>query len=81
MPQTQTLGYQMSTFHITFPAQAPLLQRLFGLRAEVADKLAKRKVYRTTLRELAALSERDLADLGLNRSLIKSIAFEAAYGH
>mgnify|MGYP001800802140 CR=1 FL=1 len=56
-------------------------QRLAALRAELADKAAKRKVYRTTLAELESLSHRDLADLGLNSSMLKSIAFEAAYGN
>lgn len=40
----------------------------------------QRKVYRNTVRELSALTDRDLADLGLSRSMIKSIAHEAAFG-
>lgn len=55
-------------------------QRFAALRAELAEKVAKRKVYRTTLNELRDLSDRDLADLGLSRSMIKGIALEAAYG-
>ncbi len=39
------------------------------------------RVYRTTMSELSALSNRDLADLGIHRSAIKSIALEAAYGN
>jgi uncharacterized protein YjiS (DUF1127 family) len=80
MPTTTRTGIQMTTFHISLPTHAPLLQRMSGLRAELADKLAKRKLYNSTLRELDALSDRDLNDLGLSRSVIKSIAFEAAYG-
>jgi uncharacterized protein YjiS (DUF1127 family) len=38
-------------------------------------------MYYTTLRELQALTNRDLADLGLCRSNIKSIAYEHAYGN
>lgn len=39
------------------------------------------RVYRTTLSELSNLTDRDLADLGIHRSAIKSIAYEAAYGN
>jgi uncharacterized protein YjiS (DUF1127 family) len=40
----------------------------------------RRRVYSQTLSELQALSDRDLADLGLHRSLISAVAKEAAYG-
>lgn len=55
-------------------------QRFSALKVELAEKAAKRKVYRTTLKELSDLSDRDLTDLGLSRSMIKGIALEAAYG-
>ncbi|SDJ93827.1 DUF1127 domain-containing protein [Aliiruegeria lutimaris] len=42
--------------------------------------LQKRKIYRQTYCELSSLSDRALADLGLSRSMIKSLAREAAYG-
>lgn len=38
------------------------------------------QTYRQTIRELSSLSDRGLADLGLNRSMIKALAREAAYG-
>lgn len=41
---------------------------------------AKRKVYNQTYDELTALSNRDLADLGMSRSMIQGVAYEAAYG-
>ena len=41
---------------------------------------AKRRVYNQTLRELQALTNRDLADLGIARSNIRSVAYQAAYG-
>ncbi|MBS1303831.1 DUF1127 domain-containing protein [Loktanella sp. SALINAS62] len=60
---------------------APTLnQRFAGMRAQIAEAAAKRRVYRTTLTELSALSNRELADLGIARSMIKGIAIEAAYG-
>ncbi|MCK0093935.1 DUF1127 domain-containing protein [Yoonia sp. F2084L] len=55
-------------------------QRFAAFRADMADRAAKRKTYRTTLAELEVLSSRDLADLGITRSAIKAIAYEAAYG-
>jgi len=36
--------------------------------------------YRQTVKELSELSDRDLADMGLNRSFIKRMAIEAVYG-
>ncbi|GEK68133.1 MULTISPECIES: DUF1127 domain-containing protein [Paracoccus] len=48
--------------------------------ANVRENMARRAVYRQTLRELGELSNRDLADLGLNRGNIRSVAYEAAWG-
>lgn len=56
-----------------------LAERFSALRARITEAAAQRKVYRTTLSELEALTSRELADLGINRSMIKSIALEAAY--
>lgn len=50
------------------------------LRANFADRVARRRVFRTTVTELNSLSSRELNDLGINPSQIRSIAFEAAYG-
>lgn len=36
---------------------------------------------RKTVRELSALSTRELDDLGINRSMIRSVAIEAAYNN
>ena len=41
-------------------------QRFEAFRVDMADRAAKRKVYRTTLAELEVLSTRDLADLALH---------------
>ena len=54
--------------------------RSTGLIARMVEAMAARKVYRTTLTELQALDNRDLADLGISRSMIRAIAHEAAYG-
>lgn len=56
-----------------------LLQRLTMVLEDIQARWSRYSVYRTTLTELQELTDRDLADLGINRSLIKSIAHEAAY--
>jgi uncharacterized protein YjiS (DUF1127 family) len=58
---------------------ASLGERITGLKASLADRYAKYKVYRATMAELAALSDRDLSDLGISRGMINAIATEAAY--
>ena len=54
-------------------------QRLAAIRQDLSDRLARRRLYRRTVSELAALSDRDLADLGLHRASIEEVAYEAAY--
>lgn len=56
-----------------------LLQRLTMVLEDIQARWSRYSVYRTTLTELQELTDRDLADLGINRSMIKSIAYEAAY--
>ncbi len=57
-----------------------LVERFNTFRAELADRSAKLSVYRQTVSELAAMSDRDLADIGIARGMIEAIALEAAYG-
>ena len=45
----------------------------------VVQGFAQYNVYRVTLSELQNLSDRELADLGIHRSQIRSIAYNAAY--
>ena len=59
---------------------APLTEAPPAEALDPSPAMAARKVYRTTLTELQALDNRDLADLGISRSMIRSIAHEAAYG-
>ncbi len=61
-------------------AQPGLLTRLRGLWTALNDARGRRRVYLETQRELNALSNRDLDDLGISRSMISRIAYEAAYG-
>jgi len=59
--------------------QTSFADRVRALFANTLDNAARRKVYRTTVTELNNLSGRELADLGIHRSEIKRIAYEAAY--
>lgn len=56
-----------------------LSDRLAGFFEAFKARRARNAIFRTTLRELNQLSERELADLGLHRSQIKQVAKEAAY--
>ncbi|MBP7003069.1 DUF1127 domain-containing protein [Amaricoccus sp.] len=51
-----------------------------GFLARVRKGLADYRLYRATLDELIQLSDRDLADLGINRGNLREIAREAVYG-
>ena len=57
-----------------------LVDRLAEIRKDLADAWRAYSVYRQTLAELQALSPRELNDLGLNPTMLRSIALEAAYG-
>ena len=46
--------------------------------SRLTGALARHSLYRQTVRELSALGDRELADLGLNRSAIHSVAWKAA---
>lgn len=53
---------------------------LKGLVASVREAMERHRVYKQTLSELQGLSGRELADLGISRSMITRVALEAAYG-
>jgi uncharacterized protein YjiS (DUF1127 family) len=55
-----------------------LVHQFNALVAKLNDQRRRYRVYRQTIGELKALSDRDLADLGIARSMIESIAMEAA---
>ncbi len=52
-----------------------------GIFAKLALRYSQYRKYCETYNELSALSTRELADLGLNHSMIRRIAIEAAYEH
>lgn len=59
--------------------QTGLNDRLGTYLIDIRARFARRKVYRDTLNELRALSDRELMDLGINRANMRSIAYDAAY--
>ena len=72
---------------ITTHAHRSLLAPLAQLQAHLAQDLArlktafaKRRAFARTVAEMNALADRDLADLGLCRAQIRSIAMEHIYG-
>ena len=52
--------------------------RISAMIASYGEARAQHKIYRETFRELDMLSNKELADIGLNRTMIKSVALEAA---
>lgn len=62
-------------------ARHPVAAGRFGtLLADLRVYLSRRSIYRQTVRELSALNGRELADLGISRGMIRSVAYEAAWG-
>ena len=59
--------------------EAGILDRIIAAYKGFVERNEQYKVYRTTFNELNGLSGRELADLGLNRSMIRDVAIEAAY--
>ena len=57
-----------------------LKDRAIALWGTIKDNFVKRRAYRRTVNELCALSSAELNDLGLNRSMIRRIAYETTYG-
>lgn len=70
----------MAYVNSTRAANASVADRVASLFAGLSAALQRRRVYNQTISELRALSNRELADLGINRSMIVSIARDAAYG-
>ncbi|MFD1913377.1 DUF1127 domain-containing protein [Halodurantibacterium flavum] len=56
-----------------------LAERAQALVARLGETLERRRIYRETVRELSALSTRELNDLGISRSMITRVALEAAW--
>ena len=65
-------------------AHSSLIERIGAAlntyRTERAERLANERMYRRTLSELSSLSPREMADIGISRDQVESIAHEAAFG-
>ena len=61
-------------------ASVSLAQRFADFRAHALEAYRNWRVYRNTLNELTELSAREMEDMGINPSMIRRIALEAAYG-
>lgn len=59
--------------------QSGLGARFAALFTNLRDQIVRRIAYFQTVRELRHLSDRELADLGLNQSIIRRVAYQAAY--
>ena len=64
--------------HLSAPIET-LAGRSSAWIETVKARVARYRVYRDTLNELSGLSNRDLADLGLHRSELRRVAYQAAY--
>ena len=70
----------MAYVNSTRTASFGLTDRIAGFLKSLRVSMERRAVYNRTRRELQALSSRELADLGIHRSMITRVAHEAAYG-
>ncbi|MDE9449398.1 DUF1127 domain-containing protein [Aliiroseovarius sp. Z3] len=62
-------------------APVSIADRMAARIAVWKEQLEQRAQYRETVRELNALSDRELNDLGLGRSSIRFVARMAVYGN
>lgn len=83
MQEQETLkGHTMAAIaHIHNAAAATgFAGRLSAAIQRMQENRARRAIYRQTVRELNALTDRDLTDLGISRSMVGHLAHEAAWG-
>jgi len=57
-----------------------LTDRIAVYFKDLAFRANQFRLYKRTFDELSDLSDRDLADLGLTRASLRSVAHEAVYG-
>lgn len=68
----------MSTLMNTQVGRGALAARFENVRASYTEARARRRAYNQTISELSSLTDRELHDLGIARSGIRSLAMEAA---
>ena len=64
---------------VTSPAQVSPGSAPGSFLTAMRDSLRRYRAYRATRSELMALSDHDLQDIGLNRSMIERVALDAAF--
>ena len=69
----------MSMFNEVAPVRPAINNRTGGFLNGVSQRFAQYRTYRRTLDDLEALTDRELADLGVSRHLIRAVAYRAAY--
>ena len=69
----------MTTITHTAAAGRPQFSRLSTLFGNLRTRFQKYRMYRQTFSALAGLSDRELTDLGLTRSMIGRVSREAVY--
>ena len=69
----------MSMFNEVAPVRPVINNRVDGFLNGVSVRFAQYRTYRRTLDELEALTDRDLADLGVSRHQLRAVAYRAAY--
>lgn len=67
----------LATDYIT--VKTGIADRVLGALSGLKQALVQRRIYAQTVRELNVLSDNQLNDLGLKRSEIARIAYQAAY--
>jgi uncharacterized protein YjiS (DUF1127 family) len=65
--------------YVTQSRPASIWQRLSDVMANLAERRAQDRAYRSTVAQLSALSSRDLLDMGVHPGDIEEIAYQAAY--
>lgn len=70
----------MAYMNVVRGVESGLIEHLSTYVNTLRENRQRQRLYRQTVRELSALTDRELADLGLHRSAIENIAHEAAYG-
>lgn len=63
----------------TVTADTGFSARVAHVLAHLAERRRQQAIYRRTLDELSAMSDRDLADIGLRRGMIEEIARKSAF--
>lgn len=69
----------MAYFNDTTARNLGVTVRANTFVADIIAKIRARRMYRETFNSLSALTNRELADLGLGRSDLRRVAWEAAH--